>query len=285
MKKNIKESTSISITNSDGSSFSITCDDANELNQIMKNAGLSNYLLPKDDLGDLPEISDDEIVPDEIIDYTLDDIPSYEYDLGDYDFGIDATDYDISYEDPYGNLADEVGYVIDDELAEVAELNSSVPYEEDAEESLFNMKGTAHQSDLRYVPGMMSDNPMVDELRESTEDMITVNVVENNDLNEESNEFDDEVNDAMTYCREDIDDSDMLDALDLNQAGPIDVRIKSILISKLANYLYTRYVEDITNGNTQLTPNNFEGIASVIFEDRLWDLLQDEGFYWTSNND
>ena len=273
---NLKESTTISINNADGSSISISSDDINELTQIMKNAGLTMPTQYTNDVAidtdgdicvddEIETTSDEYYDSDQSIDYIDSEIPSYDLvsDEDDYYFDLGDTGYDIDYEDPYGDLSDIVGYV-----EEVAELSASVPYDEDAEESGFNIKGTAHQSNLRYVPGMASDNPMVDELREGLD-----------------NEFENELNDAISYCRDEMDESDMLDSLELGRSGPIDIRVKQILISNLANYLYTRYVKDITNGNSRLTPNNFEGIASSIFEDNLWHILQGEGFYWTSNSD
>lgn len=278
MAINLKESTSVNIINADGSSITITSDDINELTQIMKNAGLTMPTQTVNDDISIETDGDVEISGElDIVDYEDEylnqpkdsvydtEIPAYDLvsDEDEYYFDLGDTGYDIDYEDPYEDLSNEIGYV-----EEVAELNASVPYDEDAEESGFNIKGTAHQSNLRYVPGMAADNPMVDELREGLD-----------------NEFENELNDAISYCRDEIDESDMLDALGLGQAGPIDMKYKHILISKLANYLYSRYTNDIANGTTALTPNNFEGMASYIFEDNLWHILQDEGFYWSSNND
>lgn len=356
MKEKIKECTTISMVNSNGTTVSITSDDMDELSQIMRNAGLGDYLEFKDNIGDLPPITNDEtevvdtvVEPeDEVIDYSMNEIPPYEYDTDDYDFGIGDTGYEVEYDDPLDGVCDEIGYsvdgsnivdntvvdtvedqtgyfnvsnaIVDDVIDyigtkigiepveivqaeagaiiyystpdmyslmeflpqelinlfpgmiygaellqdgyvnEVAELNASVPYDEDAEESLFNIKGTAHQSNLRYVPGMMSDNPMTDELRESIQS---------------------EIPDAKSFVENDIDLEDVLDCLNLGALPyKISTREETRLYNVIADYMYNRYIDEVYNGDrykTSLTPFNFVSIASKYFQAAKIP-LEDEGF-------
>lgn len=224
MKRKINEAVTISVQNTkNGYNNNVTMkfDDVNELAQLIKNAGIGDYVeinseLPDNvnigysDAFDFGDRGNEELEPYDIlateVGYSSECLVIY-VDNSVVDVVIQYTNQKynlnpidiISYDDytaliyTCGDICSVSEFLVNEllnicpgmiygsnlidsyeEIEEGASIDAAIPYEYDAEESPYNIKGPAHQMNLRYVPGLMADNPMTDELRESVEDKALI---------------------------------------------------------------------------------------------------------------
>lgn len=224
MKRKINEAVTISVQNTkNGYNNNVTMkfDDVNELAQLIKNAGIGDYVeinseLPDNvnigysDAFDFGDRGNEELEPYNIlateVGYSSECLVIY-VDNSVVDVVIQYTNQQynlnpidiISYDDytaliyTCGDICSVSEFLVNEllnicpgmiygsnlidsyeEIEEGASIDAAIPYEYDAEESPYNIKGPAHQMNLRYVPGLMADNPMTDELRESVEDKALI---------------------------------------------------------------------------------------------------------------
>lgn len=295
-KKKLNECITVSITNANKTemnNITLTFDSVEELNQIISNAGLTDYVgIPSsEEEVEVLTVDDCEIISDGIptaiiyvdCDYVNDVIaftaeecfnmePTQILQFDGY-CGIVYSTSDMStiLNDMVAHITNEFPGMVygsemveeDEVIKENAELNAAVPYEYDAEESPYNIKGPNHQMNLRYVPGIMADNPMVDELRESAE-----------------NPFKKEIDKISDFVKKNVRVNDVYRSTGLTSPKNIDSISEDTITHKIANFMFGEYIEKEYNGEihkTRLKPSNFVGIASQYFN-KIKPQLEKKGF-------